>query len=103
MVRQTCKKGIKTAANGRFGVMAAVVPQKRQYKFGSLYPAATVVEAATTPSRWDVSGNVAKAASQENRLGNQIQCKNVGEKAKKQKNIRNVLLNFKKTYLCIRN
>ena len=42
------------AANGRFGVMAAVAPQKRQYKFGSLYPAGSVVEAATTPSRWDV-------------------------------------------------
>jgi len=34
--------------------MAAVVPQKRQCEFEALYPAATVVEAATTPSRWDV-------------------------------------------------
>ena len=42
------------AANGRFGVMAAVAPQTRQCKFGSLYPAGSVVEAATTPSRWDV-------------------------------------------------
>ena len=40
--------------NGRFGVMAAVAPQKRQCEFGSLYPAGSVVEAATTPSRWDV-------------------------------------------------
>jgi len=38
-----------TAANGRFGVMAAVAPQKRQYKFETLYPAATVVEAAPSP------------------------------------------------------
>jgi len=45
------------ADNGRFGVMAAVVPQKRQYKFAREYPAGSVVEAATTPSRWDVSGN----------------------------------------------
>ena len=43
-----------TTANGRFGVMAAVTPQKRQCKFESLYPAGSVVEAATTPSRWDV-------------------------------------------------
>jgi len=42
------------AANGRFGVMAAVTPRKRQCKFESLYPAGSSVEAATTPSRWDV-------------------------------------------------
>ena len=42
------------ADNGRFGVMAAVVPQKRQCKFENLYPAGSSVEAATTPSRWDV-------------------------------------------------
>ena len=43
------------APNGRFGVMAAGSPQKRQCKFESLYPAGSLVEAATTPSRWDVS------------------------------------------------
>jgi len=32
-----------TAANGRFGVMAAVAPQKWQYKFETLYPAGSVV------------------------------------------------------------
>ena len=42
------------AYNGRFGVMAAVVPQKRQYEFDNLYPAGSLVGAATTPSRWDV-------------------------------------------------
>ena len=47
----------KTAYNGRFGVMATVAPQKRQCKFETLYPAGSLVEAATTPSRWDVSGN----------------------------------------------
>jgi len=41
------------AHNGRFGVMAAVTPQKRQCKFESLYPAGSLVGAATTPSRWD--------------------------------------------------
>ena len=41
------------AYNGRFGVMAAVTPQKRQCKVETLYPAATVVEAATTLSRWE--------------------------------------------------
>ena len=45
------------ADNGRFGVMAAVTPQKRQCKFETLYPAGTVVEAATTPSRRDVVCN----------------------------------------------
>ena len=50
-----------TAANGRFGVMAAVAPQKRQCKFGSLYPAGSSVEAATTPSRWDVGCNAGTA------------------------------------------
>jgi len=33
----------RPAYNGRFGVMAAVAPQKRQCKFGSLYPAGSVV------------------------------------------------------------
>ena len=45
-----------TSCNGRFGVMAAVAPQKRQCENERLYPAESVVEAATTPSRWDVSG-----------------------------------------------
>ena len=35
--------------------MAAVVPQKRQCKFEREYPAGSSVEAATTPSRWDVT------------------------------------------------
>ena len=39
------------APNGRFGVMAAVAPQTRQCKFERLYPAGSLVEAATTPSR----------------------------------------------------
>ena len=49
-----CKVANGRSHNGRFGVMAAVTPQKQQCKFASLYPAATVVGAATTPSRWDV-------------------------------------------------
>jgi len=53
------------AANGRFGVMAAVPPQTRQCKLETLYPAGSVVEAATTPSRWDVSGNP-RTAQREN-------------------------------------
>jgi hypothetical protein len=40
----------------RFCEMAAVTPQKRQCKFASAYPAASLVEAATSQSRWDVSG-----------------------------------------------
>ena len=45
------------ALNGRFGVMAAVAPQKRQCEIERLSPAGSLVEAATTPSRWDVSSN----------------------------------------------
>ena len=49
------KNNIKdTTANGRFCKMAAVTPQKWQYEIGSYYPAASVVEAATSQSRWDV-------------------------------------------------
>jgi len=42
------------AYNGRFGVMAAVAPQTILCGNERLYPAGSVVEAATTPSRWDV-------------------------------------------------
>jgi len=42
------------APNWRFGATAAVAPQKRQCKFETLYPAGSLVEAAATPSRWDV-------------------------------------------------
>ena len=45
------------AHNERFGVMAAEAPRKRQCKFGREYPAGNIVEAATTPSRWDVRCN----------------------------------------------
>jgi hypothetical protein len=31
-----------------------IIPQKVQCEFGSLPPARSSVEAATTPSRWDV-------------------------------------------------
>ena len=41
------------ADNGQFGKMAALAPQQRQYEFGSYYPAGTLVETATAPSRWD--------------------------------------------------
>ena len=47
------KERENTAYNERFGVMAAVTPQKRQCIFERLYPAGTVVGAATTPNRWD--------------------------------------------------
>ena len=52
--KETLKE--KTASNGRFGVMAAVPPRKRQCRFETLSPAGSLVEAATTPSRWDVIG-----------------------------------------------
>ena len=40
--------------NGRFGVMAAVTPQTILCGSERLYPAGSLVGAATTPSRWDV-------------------------------------------------
>jgi len=46
-----------TAYNGRFGKIAALAPQQRQCELGSYYPAGSFVEAATSPSRWDVRGN----------------------------------------------
>ena len=50
-----------TAANGRFCKMAAVTPQTILYKFARYYPAASVVEAATSQSRWDVIRHVGHA------------------------------------------
>jgi len=46
------------AANGRFGTMAAVIPQTILCEIERYSPAASSVEAATAPSRWDVRGNV---------------------------------------------
>ena len=43
------------ASNGRFGAMAAVTPQTILWEIVRYYPAASSVEAATAPSRWDVS------------------------------------------------
>ena len=55
------------AYNGRFGVMAAVPPQTILYGNERLYPAGGVVEAATTPSRWDVICNGRKNSGKRNR------------------------------------
>ena len=52
-----------TAYNWRFGAMAAVTPRKRQCLIARLSPAASSVEAATSPSRWDVRGKSADSAS----------------------------------------
>jgi len=46
-----------TAANGRFGAMAAVIPQTILWEITRYYPAGSSVEAATAPSRWDVVCN----------------------------------------------
>ena len=50
-------KNKNTAYNGRFGVMAAVPPRTILCEKERLYPAGNSVEAATTPSHWDVSSN----------------------------------------------
>ena len=48
---------------GRFGAMAAVSPQTILCEFLRYYPAGSSVEAATSPSRWDVTGKSADSAS----------------------------------------
>ena len=48
------KQGKSAAANERFGVMAAVTPQTILCEIERYYPAASVVSAATTPSRRNV-------------------------------------------------
>ena len=53
------RKGVweATAGNGRFGVMAAVTLRTILCGNECLHPAGSLVEAATTPSRWDVTCN----------------------------------------------
>ena len=46
-----------TAGNERSGTMAAVIPQTILWEIARYYPAASLVEAATSPSRFDVRGN----------------------------------------------
>ena len=65
------------AHNWRFGATAAVAPLKRQCEIERLYPAGSLVEAATTPSRWDV---VCNARATEQQCGHE---KNKVEKGKK--------------------
>jgi hypothetical protein len=43
-------------------------PREVQYDFGSLPPARSSVEAATTPSRWDVSGNARTTVQRKNEM-----------------------------------
>jgi len=49
------------SANVRFGASGAVTPQTILYKFARYYPAASVVEAPPTQSRWDVGCNAVTA------------------------------------------
>ena len=49
------------AGNGRFGVMAAVAPRTILCGNERLYPAGSSVEAATTPSRWDVGSKYSES------------------------------------------
>jgi len=51
------KEEKETAANERFCVIAAVSPQKVQWKLATVCPAGSSVEAATTQSRHHVSSN----------------------------------------------
>ena len=48
------------ALNERFGTMAAVIPQTILWEIARYYPAASSVEAATAPSRWDVTCKAGK-------------------------------------------
>jgi len=42
---------------GRFGAMAAVIPQTISCKIERYYPVASSVEAATSPSRWTLAAS----------------------------------------------
>jgi hypothetical protein len=48
-------KQIGERVTGRFCEMAAVTPQKKQCLLASLPPAASLLSAATSQSRWDVT------------------------------------------------
>ena len=51
--------GLKTtAANGRFGAMAAIIPQTILWEFARYYPAASSVEAATAQSRRTLAATI---------------------------------------------
>jgi len=67
----------KPAHNGRFGAMSAVIPQTILCEIERYYPAASSVEAATAPSRWDVSGKAGGAARAETEAGNLKLNKNI--------------------------
>jgi len=54
------KRNKRAAHNERFGVMAAVSPQKVQYELATACPAGSSVEAATTPSRHHVGCNAGR-------------------------------------------
>ena len=58
----TAEKQKMPACNGRFGVMAAAPPRTILCGNERLYPAGSFVEAATTPSRWDVVCNSGRAS-----------------------------------------
>jgi hypothetical protein len=60
-VVRKCRGKETTVYNVRFCEMAAVTPQTILYRFERLSPAASVVEAATSQSRWDVSCKLSAA------------------------------------------
>jgi len=59
-------KGVATY-NGRFGAMAAVIPQTILWEFARYYPAGSSMEAATASSRFDVRRNVERQCGFERR------------------------------------
>ena len=67
----------KPAYNGRFGAMAAVARRQFCAKLHVIYPAASSVEAATAPSRWDVTrkrgGSTFLNGQQQNKIDRDVQ------------------------------
>jgi len=64
MILTTWQNELRTkspASNGRFCEMATVAPQTILWEIERYYPAASVVEAATSQSRWDVIGKSGSA------------------------------------------
>jgi hypothetical protein len=85
--------------------MAAVAPRKRQCELGSYYPAGTLVEAATAPSRWDVVRHfgsrsaIVKRKNKVNKVESSVQLDKLEKMESYKKIVRMVQRNFIDSWL----
>jgi len=71
-MKQNKDKIKDTAYNERFHASGGVCPLTVLWNFGSLYPAGSLVEAATSPSRHHVSSNVGESMWDNDEIKNKI-------------------------------